>query len=132
MGGVCEASCWWPWAGAEVSRALYTPRGDHESAPAGPGGGAGDLSVERLCPWQPSATDDARCRRIYPAVPAPYLTRRLPTSPPLWIARESGPSGQARGVPGAAPAAVGRYLAGAACPCGAPGPGGAEGRLSGL
>src|SRR6186997_823735 len=105
MGGVCQAPRGWPGAGAEVSRALYASCGDHESAPVGTGGGAGDLSVERLCPWQPATAHDPRCRSIHPALPAAYLARRLPAAPPVWVAREPRPPGEARAVPRAAPAA---------------------------
>src|SRR5712691_7799833 len=38
-------------------------------------------------------------------IAAPYLTRRLPTSPPLWVAREPCPPGEARAVSSAASAA---------------------------
>jgi len=118
VGSVCQAPCWWPWAGAEVSRALYASRGDHESAPAGTGGGAGDLSVARLGPWQPARADDARCRRVHSTVPASYPAHRLPTYPPVWVAREPGPPGEAQGMSGAVPAAVKRHTVCAAEPHG--------------
>src|SRR5262249_30080621 len=105
VGGVCQATRRWSWTGIEVSRALYASRGDRESSPASAGGRAGDLSVERLCPWQPSTAHDPRGRRIHPALPAPYLARRFPASPPLWVARKSRRPGDARAVPRAAPAA---------------------------
>src|SRR4029453_5360299 len=95
---------WWPGTGAEVSRTLFASCGDHESAPAGTGGGAGDLSVERLCPWQPATAHDPRCRCMHPALPPSYLPRRLPAAPPVWVAREPGAPGEARAVPRAAPA----------------------------
>src|SRR4030095_1483989 len=105
VGGVCQATRRWSWTGIEVYRALYAARGDLASSSGGPGGRAGDLSVERLGPWEPPPTDDPRCRRVPPAVPAPYLACCLPTPPPLWAAREPGPPGEARAVPRAASAA---------------------------
>jgi hypothetical protein len=50
LGGVCETTPRRPWAGAEVSRALYPSRGDRQSPPAGTRGRAGDVSLDRLCP----------------------------------------------------------------------------------
>src|SRR5262252_10102347 len=38
-------------------------------------------------------------------ITAPYLARRLPAPPPVWVAGEPGPAGEARAVSGAAPAA---------------------------
>jgi hypothetical protein len=115
VGGVCQAARGWPWASAEVSGTLYASRGHHESAPPRARGRTGDLSVERLCPWQPSTADDPRCGRVPPAVPAPYLARRLPAAPPIWVAGEPGPSGAARAVSGAAPAAGECPIASASC-----------------
>ena len=132
VGGVCQATRRWSWPGLEVSRALYASRGDRESSLAGAGGRAGDLSVERLCPWEPPTPDDPRCHRVRPAVPAPYLALGLPASPSLWCARASCPPGEARSVPGIPPAADERSTFGASCHQGGSSTGGCWGSMSSL
>ena len=78
--------------------------------------GAGHVSLEGLCPWEPTTHDDPRCGGVHPPLLVTCSPLWLPAYPSVWVTGQPGPAGQACRVPGAAPGVAGCYPYNVSCP----------------
>src|SRR5438067_7076648 len=108
MGRLQQTAVRWPRGSVALSRALHPPRRHFQPPPARARSQRRHLQVEGLPHRRSRAiqVDDARYRRVHPALPDACLAARLPPYPLLRLAHEPNPRREYRTRPRTACSAI--------------------------